>query len=241
MKRAGASDTRDIVALIMVDDRFPNTVRLLVVRHGQSVWNAQKRWQGQADPPLSAEGEMQAKAAAVALAGRRFQRIVASDLTRALRTAQVIADQLGGPEVSAVPGLREVDVGQWSGLTRDEIEERWPGLLAARAAGRLETPPNGETLSALTGRVRTAVEQVVDELLARKDPGDSAPLQALLVTHRGPISTLEKSTGRRPARAGNLGGHWFSMDSAHTLRHLEVVELLAERAGGPDEDRAETL
>lgn len=204
-------------------------VRLLVVRHGQSVWNALGRWQGQADPPLSAEGESQAREAGAALLGAGISRIFSSDLQRALCTAEIIGEQLGVDSVSADPALREVDVGAWSGLTREQIEHRWPGMLAARAQGRLLTPPGGETLTDLTVRVRRAVNGIAAAMLengaAYRTAGD-APV-SLLVSHRGPISTLERAAGLEPARAGNLAGHWLEVDSGLKLRHLASVNLLS--------------
>src|SRR5687768_13103713 len=94
-------------------------IRLLLVRHGESTWNAQSRWQGQADPPLSPLGERQAEEAAERLAQTAsITEIWTSDLVRARRTAELIATQLGVPDVREEPRLRERDVGSWSGLTR---------------------------------------------------------------------------------------------------------------------------
>ncbi|MBW3590333.1 MAG: histidine phosphatase family protein [Actinobacteria bacterium] len=201
--------------------------KLLIVRHGQSVWNALGRWQGQADPPLSSEGESQALEAAERLSGFKIDRVFSSDLQRARRTAEIIAEALGGAAVVTDPGLREVDVGQWSGLTRDEIERRWPGMLAARAQGRLSTPPGGETPTDLTARVRRAVNDIA--AILEETAGQAAasePQTAVLVSHRGPISTLERSVGLKPARAGHLSGHWFEITAGDRLRHIAAAHLL---------------
>ncbi|MGH2760212.1 MAG: histidine phosphatase family protein, partial [Actinomycetota bacterium] len=103
--------------------------RLLLIRHAESQWNAQGRWQGLADPELSERGRAQALAAASRLAGT-VERIVASDLRRAAETADIIGDTLGLGPVERRAELREIDVGRWSGLTRAEIEERWPDGIA---------------------------------------------------------------------------------------------------------------
>src|SRR5688572_19392365 len=89
--------------------------RLLLLRHGQSTWNADGRWQGQADPPLSPLGEEQARDAARRLAPGQFSRVLASDLRRARQTAEILADALRLP-VEVDPDLREIDVGDWQGL-----------------------------------------------------------------------------------------------------------------------------
>src|SRR5690349_6102426 len=92
---------------------------ILLVRHGQSEWNAQGRWQGQADPPLSELGRQQAFSASRKIGS--VDVIVASDLERALHTAQIISGQIGVGPVIVEPLFRERDAGEWSGLTREEI------------------------------------------------------------------------------------------------------------------------
>src|SRR3954447_4283030 len=132
--------------------------RLLLLRHGQSEWNAAGRWQGQADIPLSARGEEQAAEAAERLAGRggaRFTVVVASDLQRTVRTAEIMAATLGIASIERDAGLREFDVGEWSGLTRPEIEQRWPGQLDEWREGRPTPNPGGESPDHLTPRPTT--------------------------------------------------------------------------------------
>ncbi len=101
--------------------------RLLVVRHGQSEWNAIGRWQGRADPPLTDEGRRQAADAAKVLG--TFDAVVASPLVRAVETAAVLADHLGIGPVLVDPDLMERDAGEWQGLTRTQIESGWPNFL----------------------------------------------------------------------------------------------------------------
>ena len=91
--------------------------RILLVRHGETDWNRDERWQGHAGPSLNERGRAQAAAVALRLAGRRPVVLVTSDLPRAVETAEVIAEATGlRPTLD--PGLREVDVGSWSGLTQ---------------------------------------------------------------------------------------------------------------------------
>src|SRR5690606_29768822 len=95
--------------------------------HGQSAWNADGRWQGHADPPLTDLGRAQAGAAAAAVGA--VDVVVASDLQRARTTAEIIAAALGLGRVEVDARFRERAAGEWTGLTRAEIEARWPGWL----------------------------------------------------------------------------------------------------------------
>jgi broad specificity phosphatase PhoE len=181
--------------------------RLLLLRHGQSEWNAAGRWQGQADIPLSARGEEQAAEAAERLAGRggsRFTVVVASDLQRTVRTAEIMAARLGIASIERDAGLREFDVGEWSGLTRPEIEQRWPGQLDEWREGRLTQIPGGESREHFIGRIVDAVSAI-----ARRYAGQ----EVLVISHGGVIGTLQGLTGTdEPGpRITNLAGRWFSL------------------------------
>ncbi len=186
----------------------PRSTRLALVRHGQSTWNALGRWQGQADPPLSPLGEEQAAEAAQRLidAGVGVTGVVTSDLVRARRTGEIIAGALGLGPVEVRPDLREYDVGDWSGLTKPEIEERWPGQQAEWFGGRLATTPAGEGRVHFDRRVLDAMVQVTD---------GAAPGSVLVVvTHGGVIRALERATGAPPVPIANLCGRWFEMGAA---------------------------
>lgn len=100
---------------------------LLLARHGETDWNREGRWQGHADVSLNDRGRDQARALAARIADEPFDVIYASDLARALETARIIAD-VRGMDVITDPGLREIDVGRWSGLTPFEISARFPGM-----------------------------------------------------------------------------------------------------------------
>ena len=102
--------------------------RILLVRHGESTWNADGRWQGQADPPLSDLGRSQAAEAALRVG--TVDAIVTSDLQRAADTGVILARLLGVDHVATEWRLRERDAGPLSGLTRAEVHARFPGLLA---------------------------------------------------------------------------------------------------------------
>src|SRR5918998_1338855 len=161
--------------------------RVLLVRHGQSEWNAVGRWQGQADPPLSDTGRAQARSAARALGA--LDAIFASDLQRATETAAIIAGELGVGPVVLDPDLRERDAGEWSGLTRAEIEERYPGYLNATpsfAAGAERRPPGWEPDESVLERALRALAAIGDAV----DGGD-----VLAVTHGGLIYVVEGHLG----------------------------------------------
>jgi probable phosphoglycerate mutase len=187
-------------------------IRVLLVRHGESTWNAQSRWQGQADPPLSPFGERQAKDATARLAEiATVTTVWVSDLSRARRTGELIARRLGLDGVLEESRLRERDVGAWSGLTRAEIEERWPGYLAAR-----RSPPDFEDDEALLARTGAGLAAVVD----------GASGDVLVVTHGGVIRTIERSLGATPESLPNLGGRWLLAASPTELGLGDRVVLL---------------
>ena len=178
--------------------------RLALVRHGQSTWNALSRWQGQANPPLSPLGEEQAAEAAERLAGTGVTGVVTSDLIRARRTGQIVADALGLGPVRVHPDLGEYDVGDWSGLTKPEIEKRWPGQQAEWFGGRLPTTPGGEGRIPFDRRVMRAVLEVSAEAAAGVGAGGDHPRRG----HPGPRTGRGGAAGahRQPLRALVLGG-----------------------------------
>jgi glucosyl-3-phosphoglycerate phosphatase len=140
------------------------TRRLVVVRHGETFDNAAGIWQGHRDSPLSPVGREQARRAAPVLAAYRPQVIVSSDLERARDTAAAVGEACGMP-VRLDPRLREVDVGEWQGLTNVEVRERDPHLLAAMGRGEdVRRGTTGETVAELTLRVRAALDDVVSGL-----------------------------------------------------------------------------
>jgi broad specificity phosphatase PhoE len=125
-------------------------VRLLLVRHGESTWNAQGRYQGRMDPPLSERGLQQAGALAQHLAtcaDSRPAAIVASPLARARRTADIVANRLG-LGIHCDDRLIEISHGEWEGLLKSEVEQRWPDEMSAwRSAPQSVTFPHGESLA----------------------------------------------------------------------------------------------
>jgi broad specificity phosphatase PhoE len=156
--------------------------KVWIARHAESTWNAEERWQGQGDPPLSGLGERQAQALAERLASRRVHTLISSDLARAAQTAAIASKRLGvEPRFEA--RLRERDVGAWSGLAHQEITRRFPEELARMRAGDPDLRPGGgESFRELEARVRAAFA----EIAAQKNVDGVA-----VITHLGVIRVLE--------------------------------------------------
>ena len=165
------------------------TTRILVARHGETEWNRLGRWQGHADPPLNDTGRAQAEALAAQLGGDGVTAIYSSDLKRASETAHIVGDRLG-LAVTEDPALREIDVGSWSGLTRDEVREQFPDGFARWLAG--EIGHDGETREELGARVIPAVESI-----ARAHQGELV----LVVTHGGAIRAIRRHAAGDPGES----------------------------------------
>ncbi|MBI3392634.1 MAG: histidine phosphatase family protein [Nitrospirae bacterium] len=137
------------------------TVRLILVRHGESIGNVMGRYQGQMDVPLSAEGRVQAERVAHRLATERIDAIYASDLSRARDTAEIIGQRLGMP-VMGVSGLREIDLGTWQGLTYEQVRRRHFDESGPLPCYPVDVPPpGGESLRDVQTRATIAVEEIV--------------------------------------------------------------------------------
>jgi glucosyl-3-phosphoglycerate phosphatase len=147
-------------------------VKLVLWRHGQTPYNAERRFQGQLDVPLNDVGREQARRAAPYLAAMKPDAIFSSDLSRAAETAAVLA-RLTGLTVQLDKDLRERGGGSWEGKTADEIRAQFPEAFANWA------PADGETASAVADRASAAMERIADSL-----PGGSL---AVLVAHGGAL------------------------------------------------------
>ena len=147
-------------------------MRLVLWRHGQTVWNAERRFQGQSDIPLDETGEAQAERAARLLAALRPDLIVSSDLSRAAGTAAALS-RLTGLEVTLDKDLRERSGGSWEGLTDTEIRTSYPVEHASW------TPPDGEPSAVVAERVAGALHRAAE---AVADPGMATGL-AVVASH----------------------------------------------------------
>ena len=154
--------------------------RLILARHGQSVSNAVRRFQGVQDVPLSPLGLRQAEALGEALRRRRLAAIYTSPLTRARRTAEIVAAGLSMPVVT-VEDLRELSLGEWEGCTVDEVSARDGDPYRRWVRAPLDCPPpGGEALPEVCGRVLRAI----DRIAAAHPNGDDV----LIVAHGGVLS-----------------------------------------------------
>ena len=208
--------------------------RILLVRHGESEWNAAGRWQGQADPPLTDLGRSQARRAAAAIGV--VDAVVASDLERARDTADIVAAEIGVGPVAIDVRLRERDAGEWSGLTRAAIHADWPGYLAddplhqelaedetSAGAGQSalpgeRRPPGWEPDETLLERVLAALADITVTIAG----GD-----ALVVTHGGVIYAVEHALGADHHRVPNLGARWLNVNGAKLTLGPRVALLEA--------------
>ena len=190
--------------------------RLLTVRHGESEWNAVGRWQGQADPPLTDAGMLQAAAAAQVLGA--FDGVWASSLQRASLTAEIIAEALGIGPVQLHPGLMENAFGPWEGLTVAEIEEGWPGYLVDN-----RRPDGAEQPDEVTARGLSAL----GEIAAEHRGGE-----VLVITHAGLIRTLRRALDGSDLRFNNLGGCWFHVHADGRIVAGDPVELVHPQTFG---------
>jgi probable phosphoglycerate mutase len=135
--------------------------RLHLLRHGETDWNAEGRWQGHSDRPLTVVGVEQAAAIAPAVAALRPVAIHASDLVRALDTAAPTAERCGLPVIADI-ALREIDTGSWTGRKRTEILAAEPGAVGRHEAGEVAWQ-GGETFAELQDRVIDALERIAGE------------------------------------------------------------------------------
>lgn len=153
--------------------------RLVLVRHGQTSYNVERRFQGWLDIPLDDVGRAQAESLARGLRGRSFGQLLSSDLSRARATAQAISEVLGVP-VQEDARLRECRFGEWEGLTLPEVRTGWPEGYREWLENSVPAP-GGESYV----EVRSRVGELVEEALAAHPSGD-----VLMVSHSVAIKML---------------------------------------------------
>ena len=199
---------------------------LLLIRHAESSWNAAGRWQGHGDPPLSDRGRAQANALAGELARETIDVLVSSDLRRAAETAAILG-QARGLQPESNPRLRELDLGDWEGLTSDEIERTAGDVLRRLNDGDLDVRPGGgENLREIEQRAFSVVADLVDAHPGRR---------LAIVTHLGVIrALLGKSRGvTRGAGTHSVPSDWAAGVGNACWRRLALAEF-GDSVGGED-------
>jgi glucosyl-3-phosphoglycerate phosphatase len=205
-------------------------VKLVLWRHGQTTYNAERRFQGQSDVPLNDTGRDQARRAARYLAAMKPDAIFASDLSRATETAAVLA-RLTGLPVQLDKDLRERGGGSWEGKTAEEIRAEFPEAFASWA------PPDGESAASVADRSSAALERIADGL-----PGGSL---AVVVSHGGALGFGAARILGIPDDLRALGpfgnccwsvlsrryGRWRLLEHNAGILPEPVLDVDAERAG----------
>ncbi len=136
--------------------------RLILIRHGETAWNVEGRYQGQADPPLNERGVQQAHELVAELRSVAPGVLYSSPLRRAWQTAKILAKALQIP-LNAEERLMEIHQGEWQGILRREIETRFPDLIQQWESNPWNvSPPGGERLSEVQSRVYRAVDEILE-------------------------------------------------------------------------------
>jgi probable phosphoglycerate mutase len=163
--------------------------RVTLIRHAETDANAAGVWQGRSSASLSETGRLQAKRLREELTRIEPTRAVASDLARTLETAE-----LAGLDVTPDPRWREMDIGRWEGLTRDEVAHRYPEEMNTMRRGGDVRMGGGETWSELADRVRSVFAELVDSMVDGE--------HAVVITHGGVIHTLVAALVGTPVGTG---------------------------------------
>ena len=210
-------------------------VRILLVRHGETVWNQENRWQGQADVPLSDNGRDQSWRLARRLEAEKqsVQAIYTSDLIRAVDTAMILGQSLG-VEPTIETGWREMNIGTWSGLRTGEVIARHPEEWERLRAGEDLPRGGGETFAHFQSRLIGAARSLIN-----RHPGQ----QVAVVTHGGAVRAfllycrgLAMREFRKIDKIGNTGLSKVTLSAdgrslihyVNNTSHLDGVALSGE-------------
>ncbi len=183
--------------------------RLILLRHGQTFDNVEGRMQGHVDSALTDAGRDQAAAVALEVARLEPDRLISSDLSRAVDTAEVVGAATGLP-VKLDPRLRETNLGEWQGHTVAEVEQRWPGAIATWRSDPAWAPPGGESRIEVVRRSRPVVDELDEEY------ADNPRGIVVIVAHGGMIAglvcgLLALPTSTWPAIGGMGNCRWASL------------------------------
>ena len=171
--------------------------RVYVARHGQSTWNRDGRWAGQADPPLTDLGRLQAKETSASLGKFQFTCVGSSCLQRARETASIMANEMDIALLEPLAELNERQYGDISGLTAPEIEERYPELMRDWRTGNPVEIPGGESWPTFVDRVFLGLRHLASQQGC-----------VLVIAHIGVLRAIEYRAGVTKGRHRNLDGMW---------------------------------
>jgi len=198
--------------------------RAVLLRHARTAWNAERRFQGQADPPLDDVGRSQAYEVAPLIAALRPDLLVSSDSARAMQTAAVVGEVTGLP-VRTEPRLRERGLGHWEGLTREEVAVAYPDEYADWVAGRDVSRRGGETREAVAERALAAFTDLPDVAIT------------VLVTHSATAMALTNALLGIPQEVHPLGPlancHWTELYVEASDLHPAAWRLRGHNLGMP--------
>lgn len=157
------------------------TTTLILIRHGETHYNRDRRYQGHKDTPLTRKGKKQAKDIALRLSNEPLDAIYSSDLKRTRYTAEVI-NRYHSLMINILPQLREIDFGGWEGKTHDEIQREWKGLLDEweNEPSKIRIP-RGESIKDLAERIRSTIKKIVS---------NHPDQRVAVITHGGPIRII---------------------------------------------------
>ncbi len=192
--------------------------RVILVRHGETSWNQERRFLGHSNPGLNEQGEMQARAVAQRLLAEKIDKVFSSDMLRALETSQEIACLHNVP-IRIMPSLREMNFGEWEGLTFAEIQTRYPVLVNKWIADPFGVRlPFGETAEEVKIRVVEAWNSIVLSAAAEE--------AVVIVAHGGPLRMLLcQLTGIDSSRQWEFSiGHGQTVD----LRKKDDIYLIMD-------------
>lgn len=155
--------------------------KVIFIRHGQTSWNKEKKYQGHSDICLNEAGLRQAELVGKRLAGEKINAIYSSDLLRACQTAECVAKHHALPIIRK-PELREINFGVWEGLTYQQIMKTWPAILTTMYSQPAATcPPQGESFDRVRQRVSGALQQCIG-----KHPNETI----VIVSHGGTMRVI---------------------------------------------------
>jgi glucosyl-3-phosphoglycerate phosphatase len=200
------------------------TGRVFLLRHGRTAWNAERRFQGQADPPLDDVGRAQAYEVAALVGALSPDVLVSSDAVRAVQTAEPIAE-ITGLEVMVDARLRERSLGHWEGLTRDDVAQRYPDEYTDWIAGRDVSRRGGETRKQVAARALAAFTDL---------PGAAS---SVVVTHSATAMALCSALLGMRQEVHVLGPlancHWSELWVEHHDGAGPLWRLRAHNIGAP--------